>query len=388
MSPPRFVGNLLLGLGGLIGADARVPTMVLLRAPLGRRGSYLPTGLNILQCLGWSVFELIIIATGASALSQQVLGFGGVAFWKILFGSSRPRSRSSGRSASCGTYVRKFAVWIVIASLLYITWWSLHGQHPVGLWHRPGSHAFWPGFDLVLASIISWTPLVADYTRFSTTRRAGFWGSGLGYFVPTIPLFALGAVIAMSRQISDAPGLLTAVAAGGVASVLALLALTVDESDEAFANVYSGAVSLQNLLPRVPQRLLVGTVAAIATVGALLIDLRNYQPFLYLLGSFFVPLFAVLLADWLLAGRHYERDDVFRVRDVRVEMIVAWLAGFCLYQWLSPQGPSWWTDLVAHTDPHALPWGGASLPSFAAAFALALLAGALSRDRAPRESLA
>jgi len=59
------VGNVLLGLGGLIGADARVPTMVLMRAPLGRRGSYLPTGLNIVQCLGWSVFELIIIATGA-----------------------------------------------------------------------------------------------------------------------------------------------------------------------------------------------------------------------------------------------------------------------------------------------------------------------------------
>src|ERR1700749_4685856 len=80
------LGNILLGRGGLIGADARVPTMVLLRAPLGRRGSYLPTGLNIVQCLGWSVFELIVIATGASALSEHVFGFGGVAFWKILFG--------------------------------------------------------------------------------------------------------------------------------------------------------------------------------------------------------------------------------------------------------------------------------------------------------------
>src|SRR3954451_23377907 len=41
------VGSLLLGLGGLIGADARVPSMVLMRVPLGRRGSYLPTALNI-----------------------------------------------------------------------------------------------------------------------------------------------------------------------------------------------------------------------------------------------------------------------------------------------------------------------------------------------------
>jgi NCS1 family nucleobase:cation symporter-1 len=383
-----IVGNLLLALGGLIGADARVPTMVLMRAPLGRRGSYLPTGLNVLQCLGWSVFELIVIATGASALSQQVLGFGGVAFWKILFGVVATILAFLGPVGFVRKYVRKFAVWIVIVSLLYLAWWSLHGQRPIALWHRHGTHAFWAGFDLVLASIISWTPLVADYTRFSKSRSAGFWGAGLGYFVPTIPLFGLGDVIAMSRSISEAPALLTAIAAGGAASILALLALTVDESDEAFANVYSGAVSLQNLLPAVPQRLLVATFAATATVGALVIDLRNYQPFLYLLGSFFVPLFAVLLADWLLAGRHYDADAVFRAPEVRPEMIVAWLVGFSLYQWLSPVGPEWWTRLVAHAHPHASPWGGASLPSFAAALVIAILARVLIGDRAPRQSLA
>src|SRR5437762_6539921 len=323
------VGNLMLGVGGYIGADARVPQMVLLRAPLGHRGSYLPTALNILQCLGWSVFELIIIATGASALSEQVFGIGGLAFWKILFGAVATLLALLGPVGFVRRYVRKFAVWIVIVSLLYLCWWSLHGEHVARFWDRHGAHAFWPGFDLVLASIVSWTPLVADYTRFSRTRRAGFVGAGVGYFVPTIPLFALGAVIAMSRQISEAPALLTAIAAGGAASVLALLALTADESDEAFANVYSGAVSLQNVLPRVPQRLLVGSVAATATVGALLVDLRNYQPFLYLLGSFFVPLFAVLLADWLLAGRHYDADHVFRAPEVRPEMLGAWLVGFC-----------------------------------------------------------
>jgi purine-cytosine permease-like protein len=208
------------------------------------------------------------------------------------------------------------------------------------------------------------------------------WGTALGYFIPTIPLFALGAVIAMSRQIGDAPTLLTAIASGGAASVLALLALTVDESDEAFANIYSGAVSLQNLMPRVPQRILVGATAAIATAGALAIDLRNYQPFLFLLGSFFIPLFGVLLADWLLAGRSYSREDVFDAPELRLEMVVAWLGGFGVYQWLYPTGPSWWTGLVGHLHPQTLPWGGASLPSFAAAFVLAVCARALVQRRA------
>ena len=98
---------------------------------------------------------------------------------------------------------------------------------------------------------------------------------------------------------------LTTVAAGGVGSLLALLALTVDETDEAFANIYSTAVSLQNVVPRASQRLLIVIVAVLATAISLGINLTRYQQFLLLLGAFFVPLFGVLLADWLVAGRHY-----------------------------------------------------------------------------------
>jgi NCS1 family nucleobase:cation symporter-1 len=374
-----IVGNLMVGIGGLIGADARVPAMVLLRATLGRRGSALPTALNVLQCFGWAIFEIVVIATAASALSEREFSFGGTVFWKIIFGAIAGGLAFLGPIGFVHRYVRKFAVWIVLASLLYLCWWGLHGQHVTVLWHRHGAHAFWPGFDLVLASTISWTPLVADYTRFSRTRRGAFWGSALGYFAPAIPLLSLGAVIAMSRHISDAAGLLVAIAAGGAAAVLALFAVTVDETKEAFANVYSAAVSLQNVLPQVPQRLLIAIAAIVSTVGALLMSLSNFQPFLYLLGSFFVPLFGVLLADWLFAGRTYSEAAVFAGPRVRVEMIAAWLAGFALYQWLYPEGPGWWVRLVAHAHPHALPWGGASLPSFAAAFLLAACARLFTR---------
>jgi len=34
-----LIGNLMLSVAGAIGADARVPGMVLMRAPLGQRGS-------------------------------------------------------------------------------------------------------------------------------------------------------------------------------------------------------------------------------------------------------------------------------------------------------------------------------------------------------------
>jgi purine-cytosine permease-like protein len=160
--------------------------------------------------------------------------------------------------------------------------------------------------------------------------------------------------------------------------------VTVDETDEAFANTYSTAVSLQNLLPAIPQRLLVVAAATIATVGALTIELRSYEAFLLLLGSFFVPLFGVLLADWLLAGRRYTTADVFHGPAFRPELIVAWLVGFALYQWLHPTGPNWWIDLVDRADAGELEIG-ATLPSFLAAFVLAAaFAGLAGRHAAAR----
>src|SRR3972149_7824430 len=80
-----LIGNLMLAVAGLIGADARVPGMVLMRAPLGQRGSHLPTGINVLQGIGWSVFELLIIATAAAALSDELFGFRAQWLWTLTF---------------------------------------------------------------------------------------------------------------------------------------------------------------------------------------------------------------------------------------------------------------------------------------------------------------
>jgi hypothetical protein len=140
---------------------------------------------------------------------------------------------------------------------------------------------------------------------------------------------------------------------------------------------------VQNVLPRVPQRLLIVLVASTATLGALTINLRSYESFLLLLGSFFVPLFGVLLAHWLASGMHYGRRDIFEGPAVRVGSIVAWLVGFALYHWLHdpPLGPSWWVDIVEETHQPGLELG-ASLPSFAAAFVLTGLLQMLSSPRA------
>ncbi|MFL5921444.1 MAG: purine-cytosine permease family protein [Gaiellaceae bacterium] len=380
-------GNLLLGLAAAIGADARVPGMVLLRAPLGRRGSYAPTVLNVAQNLGWSTFELIIISTAAAALSERVFGFEARWLWALVFGAVSLALGLMGPVGFVRRYVRKFAIWAVVASIAYLTWWTIDKADLSELWHTAGEGglSLGQGVDLVIASIISWTPLAADYTRFARDRRSAFVGAGIGYLLPTLWCFALGAVLVLERGLSDPAQIPSAVASGSVLAVVALLMLTVDESDEAFADVYSTAVSLQNVLPRASQRLLIVVVAATATAGAIAIDLGNYLTFLFLLGSVFVPLFGVLLADWLVRGAHYRAEDVFEASLVRWERLAAWALGFVLYQWLSPVGPSWWTDLVAHLSP-GHPRLTASLPSFAAAFGLTLLAAWVDSLRAAARS--
>jgi putative hydroxymethylpyrimidine transporter CytX len=380
-----LIGNLMLAVAALIGADARVPTMVLQRAPLGRRGSYLPTALNVLQCLGWAIFELIVIATAAGLLCDKLFDFKGVWIWKLVFGAVAAVLALIGPVGFVRRFVRKFAIWAVLASVIYLAWWITDGAHLQRIWSE-GNHkgSFWLAVDTVVAVTVSWAPLVADYTRFSRNRRSAFFGVGIGYLLPTLFQFGFGSILVLSRDVDpNRPELiLIAIAGGGLAAALALLALTVDETDEAFANVYSAAVSTQNLFPRSSQRALIVGASVLATGGALAIDMRSYQRFLLLLGAVFVPLLGVLVADWLLAGAHYTRRHVFEGPDFRPANIVAWLAGFLAYEWLyQPTDLGFWSRWLSHLPTPAYQFG-ASVPSFAVAFLLTAAAVWLGSSRA------
>jgi nucleobase:cation symporter-1, NCS1 family len=377
-----LIGNSMLAVAALIGADARVPSMVLQRAPLGRRGSYIATVLNVAQCMGWAIFELIVIATAAGLLCDQIFGFEATWAWKLVFGGVAAALALMGPIGFVRRFVRKFAIWAVAASVVYLAWWILDGADIGNLWSSPGEHhgSFWLAVDTVIAVTVSWAPLVADYSRFSRDRRSAFYGVGLGYLLPTLFQFGFGSVLVLSRGVDpNHPELiLTAIAGGGVAAALALLALTFDETDEAFANIYSGAVSTQNLLSRVSQRVLIAGASILATAGALAIDMRSYQRFLLLLGAVFVPLLGVLVAHWLLHGAHYTRRDIFEGPPVRPGSIVAWVAGFLVYEWLhQPPDLGFWSDWLARlpTPSYQI---GASLPAFAVAFVLTGLLQMLS----------
>src|ERR671924_426742 len=354
------IGCVPLALVALAGQREAVPTMVLFRPVLGERGSFLPTALNVLQLVGWTAVEFWAIGEVANVASDRLFG-----------------------------------IYVLIATAVWITVGVL-GETDLGrLWGRAGDGGlpFWLAVDLVIVMPISWLPLAADYTRFAKPGSRAVAGTYVGYLIGNVWFYALGVLIALAAgETPDVAGIGTSIvilAGGGVV----LLALLVGESDNAFADIYSAAVSTQNAAPNVSQRALVGIVGAISFILALAFTMERYEFFLFLIGSVFVPLFGVFAADYFVPARgRYGEATLFERTGVHARALVPWIAGFVLFHWCVPTGPQAWTDAVetVFAEWLSLPFPlfdsrlGASLPSFAVAFALALALALPNRRPATR----
>jgi nucleobase:cation symporter-1, NCS1 family len=372
------LGNLMLGYSGLIGAATGAPAMVLYRPSLGRRGSYAPTVLNVLQNIGWGAFELLIIGTAAAAVTGQVFSGLTRAIWTIAFGVIVTAMAIGGPLVVVRRWLSRYAVWLVLASTVYLTIYVITTLDIGALLNRPGdgSMPFWTGVDLVIAMPISWIPLAADYTRFAKSERAGFAGTAIGYAIAHAWFYLLGVLLILSniaKDPADPTGFIAAVLAVPV-GILALGILAVDESDEAFANIYSASVSVQNVFPKLSQRKLSIALGAVCTVLAVVVPLVQYENFLLLIGAVFVPLFGVLAAHYGIVRRGYTREEIYDAPSgLRPVGIAAWVAGFLAYNWINPATVTWWKSVMdslfsALGGPKPPSWLGASLFAFVVAF--------------------
>jgi len=386
------IGCLPLALVGLAGQREGVPSMVLFRPLLGTRGSYVPTVLNLLQLVGWTAVEFWAMGRVANAVSIELLGFDAYWFWLLVFAAICTGLALGGPVLVVRRWLERFGVWVLGAAGLWITVQIFTSGKLGQIWGTPGTGGwptFWTGVDVVIVMPISWLPLVADYNRFAGRKARGFAGTYGGYLAGNVWFYALGAMLVLVAAASpDVVGIGGSVIAlaGGAVVVLVLLA---GETDEAFANIYSSAVSAQNLLPRVSQRTFIIATSVVGVVLALLLTMDAYEVFLFLIGSVFVPLFGVFAASYFVwKVRDYSERDLFEregaswVRGgVRWLAMVPWLAGFAVYQWSTPTGPDAWkagVETVLHgwlKLPVPLLGGaiGASIPGFLVAFVLGVV---------------
>jgi NCS1 family nucleobase:cation symporter-1 len=378
-----ILGTLAVAWSGVVGARTGAPAMVLLRGLLGTELSYLPTLLNITQCVGWGVFELVTIATAAHTVAPALPRWGSVVLAGAFTGIFAVRPLGAIR------LLRRYVTPAVIIVLAYLFIELV--RHPLPVFDHGTWSGYWMATDTVVAAAISFAPLAADYTRHSRSERAAFCGAFFGYGTTQILCYVIGlvALVTVARNPADIYGAFIAVPLGSLCFAI----LAARELDQSFANVYSTAVSIQNLRPLWDRRLLAVGVALLATVLALWITIADYESFLDLLGSVFVPMFAVFIVDFFVLS--HGRWDLSRRARRRPAMLVPWLIGFVTYQLINPGYISWWVLAWQRIDRlvgfRAASWMSASICSFVIAAAATLLGGAVTnivRKRRARRRLA
>jgi len=362
------LGGVVLGASAVFGSVTGAPAMATMRGMFGRRGSVLPTTINIAQNIGWATMEITLISTAAS----QAIG-GESRRWIYVLIAGAIATTMAIRPLGSVRLLRKVMVWLVLAATAYLFYQVF--QHPLADVSNKAGVGFWPAVDLAIAGIVSFAPLAADYSRHSKTNRAAFGSALIGYGGAALIYYALGvfAVAALATNSSDVVKALVALPAGAL--MLAILA--VDEVDEAFANIYSTTMSAHNLIPKVDRRLISGAIGVVATSLAIVIDINGYADFLYLIGSVFVPLFAVAAVDFFVVCKM--RWDVSDQARFRWPPVVAWLGGFVAYQLVYPGTVRGWSDFWydlqgwLHITPPT--WLGSSIAAIVVGAVLALVLG-------------
>src|SRR4249920_1583536 len=365
------LGAILLGASAVMGTVTGAPAMVTLRGLVGRRGSVLPTVLNIAQNIGWATMEIIVISTAAVAVVGQAWR------WPFVILAGAAATLMAIRPLGSVRLLRKIMVWLVLAASTFLFVQVL--LQPRQSIPQDSVLGFWPAVDLAIAGVVSFAPLAADYSRHSRTRRAAFWGASLGYGLAAIAYYALGVFAVVNLGASDVITALVTLPAGAIAITI----LLVDEVDEAFANVYSTTMSVHNIIPQLDRRIIALIIGVTATLLAGLLDFGQYQSFLFLIGSVFVPLYAVAAVDFFLVSRQHW--DVSETSRLRVTPVIAWACGFAAYQLVSPGTVPGWADFWTGVDTSIgfVPpgWMGSSVAAIVVGGLVMFIGGLLVRYR-------
>lgn len=353
-----LVGAGLLAWTAKIACDSGLTSAALMHRTYGSAFARLPVLLNIAQLIGWTTFELVIMRDGTAAIAAQSFGLTdhGMAVTLItttVWGGLLALLLAGSMTTLVRQAISRFAMPLVIASLLWLTWQfgtQLHAKDLSIFWTRvgDGSMGLPAAMDLVVAMPVSWLPLVADYARHGKSGKGAMGGTFIGYLIANIWCYALGVVVvSVSQPDVDLVNALL-LAQGGL---IALSLILVDEIDNAYGDVYSGAVSSHSLRPAVPIRLWGMGLAVLCTVLALVLPMRGIEPFLLTLSSVFVPLYGVILGS---SGGNVSQAHTSKVHWPAAAL---WVVGIALYHGLSAWLPQW----------------GATLPTLMVTFACARL---------------
>ena len=342
-----IIGSGLLAWTAKLGTDTGLSSAGLIHHVYGSGFARLPIVLNIVQLVGWTTFELVVMRDGTTAIAARMFDLHpesplALVVTTLLWGSVLSLLMLGSMLSLVRNVVNRFGLPLVIASLVWLSWQfigKLMAQDAQAFWNRPstGEMGLLTAMDLVIAMPVSWLPLVADYARFGRSGGSTMRGTWIGYAIANIWCYGLGIVVASLSE-PDANLVNTLLLAQG--GLLALGLILLDELDNAYGDVYSGSVSSHALFPTVSIRQWGLAIAILCTGLAMLLPMHALEPFLLLLSSIFVPLYGVILGRMAFGPGQQAREKSF---DVAAAVI--WLSGIACFHGAAQWAPQFGSAL-------------------------------------------
>ncbi len=309
------IGCFLLFLAGYIGGTRRMSAMETVTLSFGNRGAFLFAALNVLQLVGWTaimIYDGALAANGALAWGSWL--------WAIVIGGLIILWISIGiQSLGKVNVVAMSALFILTVILSVVIFRKGDLSAPAA-----GGMSFGAAIELNVAMPLSWLPLISDYTREAEKPAVASAWSAVVYGLVSCWMYIIGMGAAILTGTGDIAEIMLK-AGLGIAGLVIIVLSTVTTT---FLDAFSAGVSSELFSPKIKGRYVAMAAAAIGTIGAIVFPMDDITDFLYLIGSVFAPMIAVMIADFFILKDSHEQS-AFCVRN-----LIVWFAGFLLYRWL------------------------------------------------------
>ncbi|HEY5638680.1 MAG TPA: hypothetical protein VIW01_01355 [Dehalococcoidia bacterium] len=372
------LSGLLLATIAALASRRGQSTAELLSEPFGQGGRWPVALLLLARHALFAAFALVLIADAAELVGERALGADLRPLWVLLFAAASFAIVLAG-PRRLATVLRRGGLVIVVLVALGVTASAYMEFEIPSYLRRPavgGWPSIWQAVDIMLIVPLLWLPVVADFGRLGRQPRAVANGTFAGVFLMIAWFGTLGIIYLPATESGDIAGFV----AGMQLSLGAIALLFLLQADEVYASLYAAVPTLESIGLRGDGRL-VGIVPLLAAIPmALFLSIGDLEPYLLLASAVFIPAFGVVIAHALWpSGRQ------------AVPPVIAVVAGFILYQLISPADIAWWQDAIEEPASwFAVPfplgdeasWLGAAIPSFAIAFSVQMI-GALTEPVNP-----
>lgn len=312
----HIIGCVMLFLAGLIGGQTGKSSMETAAISFGKKGSSFFAVMNVLQLVGWTGIMIY-----DASLSAETIFSAGAKLWALIIGGLIIVWILVGMKTLEKINVVAMLSLFVLTIVLCVQIMKNAGAAVIG---ASDAMTFGGAVELAVAMPLSWYPVISDYTRYAEKPFAATLVSTVTYGLVSSWMFIIGMGAAIFTETSDVAQIM--VKAGlGIAGLIIVVFSTVTTT---FLDAFSAGVSSVSVYGKINEKHAAVVATVIGTVGACLINMDDITNFLYLIGSVFAPMIAVLIADYFILGHDSSSIQFDTGR------FVIWIIGFVAYRLL------------------------------------------------------